>query len=122
MNKHQKAALDILHGGNAPMYASRMAHARPFSDSYITQELVEDVLMPLVELGFVAQTKDGRSPQYQITSAGEIARHQYHVEPVATSVAGPMLIDKLAGKYEPPKWDTASTRGNHPDIKSLGVG
>lgn len=121
MNKQRKTVLEVLNSQDQPRYASWITHRnkRVFA-LYLADDLIADVLQPMVKLGLIAEVVHKSRAMYEITSAGRIALLTEEQSETPLEVVPPRERPFVPwdGRMQ---WDTASERGCHREIGSVGV-
>jgi hypothetical protein len=120
LTRQFRAVLERLDNANAPLTAAAFTRRPPFK-LYCKDELHATVLSPMLELGLISLRAVRHADRYfVITDAGLDALAAADAGPQHLEVAGPIRISKMTGHYQPGQWPVASTRANHPEIRSRG--
>lgn len=119
MNIHQTAMLNQLAREDRPQYASKLIKRTQRWKLYTTEEMTNEVLMPLVRAGLVTHIVVNKCNKFQITQLGiDVVDGEKQVEPL--KIVQPRTRPFVAWDGRQ-RWDVASQRGCHRGIGSVGV-
>jgi hypothetical protein len=119
MNIHQTAMLNQLAREDRPQYASKLIKRTQRWKLYTTEEMTNEVLMPLVRAGLVTHIVVNKCNKFQITQLGiDVVDGGNQAEP--PEIVQPRTRPFVAWDGRQ-RWDTASERGCHRGIGSVGV-
>lgn len=122
MKSDKQEILHMLSTQETPKYTSWFTNQRWRRwGHYDVPEFTAEFLTPLEKAGLIEQTVINKSrSQYSITSAGRLAIATEEVEEAPLKIVQPRTRPFVAWDGRQ-RWDTASERGCHRCIGSVGV-
>lgn len=122
MKQADREILETLNRQDQPRYASWLiSRNKRRYGLFSAQDLAEDFLAPLVRAGLIAEVVVKTRSLFEITSAGRIALLTEEQEDEKPLEIVPPRERPFLSWDGIMKWDTASERGCHRGIGSVGV-